>query len=445
MSKSLAVSERKLLTRLQIRLILFYMVAFLAFEGAVMAFTYIVVNRSVMTPMYQSIDAEWKQKLPEALQLLAPETVADKHVQVSVDTSPEQIATWMIAANGRMMKEDLGIPTAKVAKPLVDKIFAKSKHSEQRVWMLATVKQDPILLGAKPVYDNHHHRLGTMISIRSLHIVDETVAALAHVEIYLGLGSVLLLLPLTYLLSKGTLTPIRSALVRQRNFVNDAAHELRTPLTILHGTLELAQSDTNLGSVQEAIQSSLDETDYITGLIGDLSTLARMESGVTELNLKQANLSEVVGETVEGLWRLAHKKEISMGVSVSSETVHAIVDERRIRQLLTILIDNAIKYTPTKGKIKISLNQIRHDVVIRVTDTGIGIPEKDLPHIFDRFYRTTQAASKASGSGIGLAIGAWIVQAHRGRISVESQVAKGTTFKVILPVDPLGSWPKPRV
>ncbi len=232
------------------------------------------------------------------------------------------------------------------------------------------------------------------------------------------------------------LVPIRQAFARQRQFTADASHELRTPLALIRANAEMmtlrAQDldDEHVELVQEIIR----ETDHLNRMVGDLLTLARADSETLELRVRPMDFRTLVEEVHEDLQRIAESRDISSRVS-SKEPVTVLGDEVRLRQLLLILLDNALKYTDPGGRVDVSLSRVDNRARLVVQDTGIGIPAEDLGHIFERFYRVDRAREHQSGgTGLGLAIAWWIVHAHHGTIKVESELGKGTTFQVDLPI-----------
>ncbi len=430
---SSALSERKLLARIQIRLILWYILAFLAFEAAIVTGTYFVLQQHVMDSARQSILDEWSQKVPEALDAIKSES-DEKSIHTSVDSTPEPIASWVVTKDGQFVTQDLVLQGAPGSlKPVFEPLIQDSKTSFEEIWEVGRVGKVPVLAAAHPLYQNGRY-IGAVVSAYSLYRIHSTLKTLIQIDIDLGLASILIILPLTYLLSRRSLLPIRGALQRQRSFVNDAAHELRTPLTILQGTLDLAQNETNVEELHTAITESIAETSYISRLVGDLSTLARLESGVTAVTLVKLDLSLIVRSTVEAMMALAEPTNIHLNCIGCNEEIWLQGDPTRLRQLLVILLENAIKYNQEGGQVEVRLQKHRFEVELAVSDTGIGIHVEDLPHVFDRFYRSNKAETYSSGSGIGLAIAAWVVSSHSGRIEVSSQEGAGTTFTVWLPI-----------
>lgn len=216
---------------------------------------------------------------------------------------------------------------------------------------------------------------------------------------------------------------------RQR-FLADVSHELRTPLTTIRGNVDLMR---RIGEADpEILDVVSDELDRMTRLVGDLMLLARADTGGLPIQRQPVDLDTVFLDVFRQV------QSIDQEVHISVEEVDQVCvmgDPDRLKQLVLNLVDNAIKYTPEGGRVMMSLSQKDGRATLVVKDTGIGIPAVDLPHIFDRFYRVDKARTRAQGgSGLGLSIAKWIVEAHGGRIEVESEVGVGTTFSVHLPV-----------
>lgn len=239
----------------------------------------------------------------------------------------------------------------------------------------------------------------------------------------------------SFKLAQSTLTPIQKALEEQRRFVSDASHELHTPLTALKTSIEVAlrSKDLKITEAKKVLKDSISEVDELALLSEQLLTLSRFEKNDSS-QFGRVDLADIISTVAKRLSPLAKKKNITVGVSTQNEIVPA--DEASLIKLFTILLDNAIKYTPEKGAIRIVSSKTRSYVKITISDTGIGIAKSDIPHIFDRFYRSDSARTKAgvSGFGLGLAIANRIIDIHRGVISVESKVGKGSTFTVSLPL-----------
>ena len=199
---------------------------------------------------------------------------------------------------------------------------------------------------------------------------------------------------------------IEGAFRRVTQFTADASHELRTPVALIRTTSELA------------LRKQRSESEY--------------RQALNEVNEESVRTTDLIENLLTE--KLAEQKGISLACEAPQEPVTVSGDRGTLRRLLIVLLDNAVKYTPAGGKVRISVNHEAQRAVVEVRDSGVGINEADLPHIFERFYRSDKSRSRDSGgAGLGLSIAKWIVEAHRGTIQVESQPERGSTFRVLLP------------
>ena len=227
---------------------------------------------------------------------------------------------------------------------------------------------------------------------------------------------------------------LENSFAQMRQFSSDASHELRTPLTVLQGQNELVLSKLrDPKEYQEVIISNLEEIKYMSKVLEDLFVLSRSDENQVLLNYKRMDLRDLVEEVCRHAEILAEEKDISIVIAFLEE-VKINGDEVRLRQMVWNILHNGIKYTQPGGELKVSLLEESGFALLSIQDTGIGIPEKDLPFIFDRFYRVDKARSKdEGGSGLGLSICRHIAEAHKGKIKVESKPGLGTRFKIHIP------------
>jgi len=229
---------------------------------------------------------------------------------------------------------------------------------------------------------------------------------------------------------------LHESFLKVRQFSADASHELRTPLTIVRGEIELAlRSPKTPEGYRRVLESTLEEIMRLTSIIDNLLTLAKADRGLYRPDFSEVNMKALLEELYEDSTVLASEKHIAVTLEAGSP-VTIVGDRLRLRQLFLNLIDNAIKYTPEGGKVSLVLERENGAVIFRVSDTGIGIPPADLSRIFDRFYRVDKARSREmGGTGLGLSIAKWIAELHRGTITVDSEVQKGSVFTVRLPLN----------
>jgi heavy metal sensor kinase len=219
-------------------------------------------------------------------------------------------------------------------------------------------------------------------------------------------------------------------------FSADASHELRTPLTVLQGELEsMAQSRSNIPpEIRDTIGSALEETQRLTKIVENLLAISRLEAGEARKQLERLDFAELARSTAEQMRLLAEEKQIHLDCN-GAERVEVDADPARLKQVVVNLLDNAIKYTPEKGKVSVCVTKQDSRAVLEVADTGIGISADDLPHIFDRFYRADKARSREmGGTGLGLSIVRSICLAHNGQVRVASTEGQGSVFHVELPL-----------
>lgn len=236
----------------------------------------------------------------------------------------------------------------------------------------------------------------------------------------------------SYLLARRTLQPIEDTMEAQARFTSDAAHELRTPLTIMQSEIEVGLRDTKATKSTHAdlLRSNLDEVAHMRTLTDRLLLLANQN----DLTLSPTSLETVAIEAVDRSVPLAQTKNIAVHNEIGPVTVQG--NGESLTDVLFILIDNAIKYSPAKSTVTLRAKTKGNSVEVSVSDTGPGIAEQDLPYIFDRFYRADQSRSSqnVAGHGLGLSIAQRIIEAHSGTISAANNKKKGATLTITLPL-----------
>jgi signal transduction histidine kinase len=239
-----------------------------------------------------------------------------------------------------------------------------------------------------------------------------------------------------YFLAGRTLRPIKEMIDEQNRFVADASHELRTPLTSLKTEIEVNLRDKGLvlEDARKLLSSNLEEIDNLQVLSDDLIRLARYESGENGLTIEEVNLFSVTDEAVKKVAKLARNKKITIENEVADCTIFG--SKSALTELFVIFLDNAIKYSSPQTTVRLDSEKTNGHILVRVIDQGVGIDQKDIPHIFDRFYRVDESRNKnsAPGYGLGLAIARQIIEKHKGTVRVQSKLNEGTIFTVQLPI-----------
>ncbi|KAF5062934.1 Adaptive-response sensory-kinase SasA [anaerobic digester metagenome] len=217
----------------------------------------------------------------------------------------------------------------------------------------------------------------------------------------------------------------------RKQLTADVAHELRTPLTALRSHLE-AMAEGLWEPTAERLNGCVEEVKRLSSLVVDLDGLAKLEQDIFQLKKTESNLLEIVQNVSRNFEKEADNKQIRILVEGAPSSI--LLDKDRIVQVITNLLSNAIKYTPEGGQIKVQVKDEVTRGIVMIEDNGIGIPQKDLPYIFERFYRTDQSRNrKTGGAGIGLTIAKSIIEAHKGKITVDSNEGAGSKFTVLIP------------
>ncbi len=434
-------TERRLLRRLQWRLALGFAAAFLVFDMIVVSLTYVVLDYHFYTEARSAITATWHQE-----STVQQHHDPDEHPGVrnpipghiphlpSSDDYP-RVVSWRFGTQDQFLSGFPGVYGLPVGVNAIlpdRKLLSKARHTHQPTFAVIEYQQYRVLVGSRSFWKGSRF-LGSEQSIYSMGRLESLMTGLVSVDLEISAVMVALIIVLAFWLSGRSLDPIRAALRRQRDFIQDVSHELRTPLTIVKSTLELAMTEENRTDVDQAIQSTLQEVDYVTRLMSDLATLARIDSGATLIEPELFDLFHMTDEVVAGLTPLAEERGIRLSASQQGSDGEVLGDPVHVRQLLLILLDNALKYNHANGWAHIEVGVSADTVTVAVANSGPGIPFEDLPHVFNRLYRSRATNRSAPGSGLGLAIADWIVRSHRGTIHVSSDPGQGTTFEVKWP------------
>jgi two-component system, OmpR family, sensor histidine kinase CiaH len=252
----------------------------------------------------------------------------------------------------------------------------------------------------------------------------------------LGIGGLLALALAVgggWIYAERALVPIRESLRRQREFAADASHELRTPLAVIRGNLEYLgrHPDSKVAEMLPAVDDMTAEVDDLTRLVEDLLLLARADSGAIEVALEPVDLADIATTALGALAPLAEERSVHLNLDALPAAVSG--DPGRLRQVVTILVDNAIRHSPAGGHVFVGVTPVGREALLRVDDEGPGIRDEDRPHLFERFWRASDAPT--GGVGLGLSIAAWIVNRHRGTIDGAMRPdGAGARFEVHLPL-----------
>ncbi len=331
----------------------------------------------------------------------------------------------LLAPNGDIVANPGAVPTGGL--PARDAVVAASTKGED--WRSFDVDGQPLQLRTIAVRNADATLLGYVQAGKSVEERDESLRTL---EIVLAGGGIAGLAFATVgglLVAAVAIRPVRRSFDRQREFVADASHELRTPLAVIRANSETLAT---IHPADEALDDIVTETSYMTRLLDDLLLLAGGDSDGIALQRIEIDVAEIARAAARAAAPLAADAGLRIHEQIAAE-LPVVADPERLREVLLILLDNAIKYTPRGGSVELRAHRDRGDAVIVVTDTGVGVPPEHINRLFDRFYRVDKARSRAAGgTGLGLAIARELIDAHGGTITIESAESRGTTVTVRL-------------
>ncbi|MGF9966881.1 sensor histidine kinase [Bacillus rhizoplanae] len=318
--------------------------------------------------------------------------------------------------------------------------FSPSRFQDNKLWTQTINKHSYRILKFEPP-SNYLEDIG-MKSAHTVEIVlniDSEVTILQNLLI-LTIGGcfagVIISFFIGWFLANRSLVPIQNSWEKQTQFAADASHELRTPLSVIQTHLELLFRHPQYTIEQESmtIYKVLQEVKRMNKLVSDLLTLAKTDSNQLLIQKKEFAIGELVSTIIHQFEPIAELQNISIIEDVDKQLMYK-GDKERIHQLLVILMDNAMKYNIKNGQIKVTCNKNGSLVNIIIEDTGIGISNEELPHIFDRFYRSDKSRTRSEGgTGLGLSIAKWITDAHNGEIKIRSERHKGTRVTIKFPI-----------
>ena len=414
------------------------------YYSIIMAVILIVLIFVMHFSMKWAVSSEQARELLDmAKNVAARQAILVQHPELHLDDGLElkgnqdRLFFYVFDTEGRVMNFSR---SSFLIEPFVLSIITDWKGREDELGDVAVFSQDMkstnvrIMMAFHPIMVDGD-LVGTVYVGKEISAVYRGLQKATYTLTVLAVLALLIATGIGYVMAGKAIVPLREAYEKQRQFAADASHELRTPLSVVLASAEILESDTSITSpfLKQVIVDIHDEVKKMTKLVSDLLVVARSDNQALKLKLTKVDLAAALDQTLRLMQPLAEKKNLTLRRE-GLNTLTAKLDEQKIKQLMLILVDNAVKYTPSGGTITVRLTEpSTGKLVFSVADTGIGIAPEDQQRIFDRFYRDDKARSREmGGNGLGLAIAQEIVQLHDGAIKVESQPGAGTTFTVIL-------------
>lgn len=360
------------------------------------------------------------------------DTVAP-NAQFSADPSYADTFMWVLQLNGNQIVLPVNASMQSVFKnPSLNGPVAAAKTGQTSDTQVAAGQQ-LFVVATSPIRNPKTHKVvGVLQVAQPISWVNDALSRLVRQLVLASVVGIVLGALASLLMASRSLRPISRAFQRQREFVADASHELRTPLTLIRTNVEAWLRRAN-GSNRAYARNIVDEVEQLNRIVGDLTTLALADARQLRIERQPIDLNDVVRDLMDQTEPLAEERGVRLRPNLNGGA-RVEADPGRVRQLLLILIDNALRHTPEGGEVSVDVARRNGRARVVVADSGEGIPAADLPHIFERFYRADKARNRENGgSGLGLAIAKWIVDAHKGEIAVKSAEGKGTEVAVSLP------------
>lgn len=356
--------------------------------------------------------------------VLGDETISDSRSAIL-----SKLAGWDPAEN------EIRTESIKVANISTERRF-KSRDRGEEFHSSQTKETVRLLVVAQPIYQ-HGEEIGILYIGKEISFAYQLFKMLPFILLGIAILFMGVAIYISYYMSKKAMIPISKTFARQKEFVADASHELRTPLSVMLSSINAMEMTAEFKEEDyshKLLVNMKNEVKRMAGLVGDLLTIARSDLENLELVNETFDFCPLASKTIDSLKTLAGSKQINLNFH-APEALIVRGDSQRFTQLLYILVENAIKYTPNGGEVLLALITGDKELIVEVRDTGIGIEPKDQQRIFDRFYRTDKSRTRQiGGHGLGLSIAKWIVDSYKGTIRVSSEVGKGSIFTIRIPM-----------
>ncbi len=399
----------------------------------ILGFFDFIVYFTVSEALNSRVDSSLRTAVGQAMRDV---TVTGETVTVNPQfiADPSYADTFMLVLqlNGNQIVQPNASTQSVFKSPTLNTPIAAAKSGFTSDTQVATGQQ-LFFVNTSPIRNPKTHKVvGVLQVAQPISWVNEALTRLVRQLLLASAVGIVLGALASLLMASRSLRPISRAFQRQREFVADASHELRTPLTLIRTNVEAWLRRAN-GSNRAYARNIVDEVEQLNRIVGDLTTLALADARQLRIEREPIDLNDLVRDLMAETEPLAEERGVRLQPNLNGGA-RVEADPGRVRQLLLILIDNALRHTPQGGEVSVDVARRNGRARVVVADTGGGIPTADLPHIFERFYRADKARSRENGgSGLGLAIAKWIVDAHKGEIAVRSAEGKGTEVAVTLP------------
>lgn len=339
--------------------------------------------------------------------------------------------SWVyLSPEGRVVDRDpvsrsLGLPD--------DELAREALRNEAEVSATIEGEESSVRAVSMPMYDDSGEMVGAIQYARSLRDVRAAVRGLVFVLLPLGIGALGLAAIGGQFMAGRAVRPVRESFDRQRAFIADASHELKTPLTVIRADVEVLQRGLKDSEDQPLIEDVLSETDKMNGLLSDLLLVARLDAGKLSIKREAFDLSGSVSETTRRFASRASSSGIQLEIQAPGK-LRTLGDRNRTAQILSALIDNALRHSPEGGTVSISARERGGYVEVTVKDDGPGIPPEHLPYVFERFYRSDASRGREDGgTGLGLAIARDLARAQSGDLEAGNSADGGASLSLKLP------------